>query len=236
MGDTMDLISIADAAKLIERHEKTIRRWIKKQLETDPKAKENIIQEAIASGFGYRINREYLLAHFPSPLNRSPEQADGQSTGHEARQPTGQPTSPSDPVIAAKDETITLLKEQVKQQNEELNRKNEQLSKMLERLREQNILLKGYQDKYLLEAPKERKDMDNPLDTLPRQPTGHETVHSPEQAGQPNSIGMDKNHKRSRPQEKQANAKATHKTTKPTKKVDQEKPQRKGLFSFLRRK
>jgi hypothetical protein len=45
-------------------------------------------------------------------------------------------------------ETIDLLKEQLKQ-------KDKQIEQLLERGRETNILLKGYQDRYLLAAPKQ---------------------------------------------------------------------------------
>src|SRR3954471_11487985 len=160
----MNLITIADAAKLTGRHEKTIRRWIKKQLETDPQVNENIVREAIASGFSYRVDKDYLLAHSPT-LDNPPEQPTGHSTGQDTEHPPEQPIHPSDPLIAAKDETIELLKEQVRQQQNELSSKNDQLKTMLERLREQHILLKGYQEKYLLEAPRSQEGADSPLDT-----------------------------------------------------------------------
>lgn len=214
MENEMDLISIAEAAKLIGRHEKTIRRWIRKQLDTDPEAREKIVQEAIASGFGYRIDRNYLLAYFPSLLNTQTGQEAGHSPEQNTGQPTGQPSQPLDALIAAKDETIALLKEQVRQQQDELNRKNEQLNTMLERLREQNILLKGYQEKYLLEAPKAQKEVDRQLDTSPEQ----DTVHSPDQGGQTNPPSMNTNHKPRKRSQKS------------------EQAQRKGFLSFFRRK
>src|SRR5205823_5247062 len=105
----MDLLSIAEAAALTGRHEKTIRRWIKKQLESDPKAKEKIVQESIASGFTYRIDKDYLLAHSPTPLD-SPPQQEGE---HSPTQDTRQATQQTDQVIQAKDETIALLKQQI---------------------------------------------------------------------------------------------------------------------------
>src|SRR5215218_3736057 len=119
----MGFITIAEAAKLTGRHEKTIRRWIKKQLEKDPQAKDRIVRDTIASGFTYRVDKDYLLTNSP-PLDtpeQSSQHAAGQGTVHNPEQPTGQPVHPPDPLIEAKDETITLLKEQVKQQQEELS-------------------------------------------------------------------------------------------------------------------
>lgn len=68
----MNLISIADAAKLLGRHEKTVRRWIKKQQEANPQAREKIVQEVIASGFSYRVDRDYLLTNFPAQEDSPP--------------------------------------------------------------------------------------------------------------------------------------------------------------------
>src|SRR4051794_33583098 len=119
----MDLLSIAEATKLTRRHEKAIRRWIKRQLDSDPQAKVKIVQEAIASGFSYRIDKDYLLTHSPTPLGSPPIQGGVQSPGQDTEQDTRQHVYPSSPLIVAKDETITLLKEQIRQQQEELNKK-----------------------------------------------------------------------------------------------------------------
>lgn len=220
----MDLLTIADAAKLTERHEKTIRRWIKKQLDIDAEARAKIVQEAIAGGFGYRIDRDYLLAHFPTPLDNFPGRVGVQSPEPGAGHSTGQPIQSSTPLIAAKDETIALLKDQIKHQNEELGRKNEQVNTLLERLREQNILLKGYQDKYLLEASKESTGMDSP----PRETSAQDTGQAPGQGRQANFADSGTNHQR-----KESNVKKRKAERKPQ---GTEQPQRKGWLSFLRGK
>jgi uncharacterized coiled-coil protein SlyX len=231
----MNLISIADAAKLLGRHEKTVRRWIKKQQAADPQSGKRIVQEAIASGFSYRVDRGYLLAHFPAQADGPPGQDSVRPPGEDTEQHTRQPTHPADPLAAAKDETIAILKEQVRQQQEELKRKNEQLNTMLERLREQNILLKGYQEKYLLEAPREEREVDSQLDTKSEQPTGQYTVHSHEPNGQAKPSSMDKNHKRKESTGKNREEKSTNKLhDRRAHKTEQAK--RKGFFSFLRRK
>jgi hypothetical protein len=228
----MDLISIADAAKLLGRHEKTVRRWVKKQQATDPQSKGRIIQEAIASGFSYRVDRDYLLAHFPAQAEGLPGQDSVRPPGEDTGQHTQQPTHPAGPLAAAKDETITILKEQVRQQQEELRSKNEQLNTMLERLREQNILLKGYQEKYLLEAPRE---VDSPLGTQGGQPTGQDTVYPTEPDGQAKPSSMDKNHKQKEPVGRRKGEKFTNKQND-GKSHKTEQPKRKSFFSFLRRK
>lgn len=234
----MDLISIADAAKLLGRHEKTVRRWIKKQQAADPQSEGRIVQEAIASGFSYRVDRDYLLAHFPfqdTQVDSLPGLGSVHPPGEDTGQHTRQPTHPADPLAAAKDETIAILKEQVRQQQEELKRKNEQLSTMLERFREQNILLKGYQEKYLLEAPREERETDSSLDTQGEQPTGQHTVHSHEPDGQGKPSSMDKNHKRKELTGTVREEKSTNKLhDRKAHKTEQAK--RKGFFSFLRRK
>jgi hypothetical protein len=236
----MGFITIAEAAKLTGRHEKTIRRWVKKQLEKDPHAKDRIVRDTIASGFTYRVDKDYLLTNSP-PLD-TPEQSSqhttGQGTTHNPEQSTGQPVHSSDPLIAAKDETITLLKEQVRQQQEELSSKNDQINTVLERLREQNILLKGYQEKYLLNAPKSQEGAGSSLDT-PEQSSQHAagqgTVLPPEQGRQANPASTGTNHKRKeanlpRKGEKLANRQSEKRSTKP------DQPNKKGFFSFFRGK
>jgi hypothetical protein len=147
----MELLSIAEAAQLTGRHEKTIRRWIKKQLDTDPQAKDKIVQESIASGFTYRIDKDYLLSHSPTPLDSLPTQ----DSEHSPPQDTRQTTQQTDQVIQAKDETIALLKQQILLQQDQLKQKDDQIKTILERARETNVLLKGYQETLLLGAPKQ---------------------------------------------------------------------------------
>jgi predicted RNase H-like nuclease (RuvC/YqgF family) len=58
-----------------------------------------------------------------------------------ADRPWHQPLQqPSHAEVQAKDETISILKKQ-------LEEKDEQIKTLMERMREANVLLKGYQDK-----------------------------------------------------------------------------------------
>jgi hypothetical protein len=237
---TMGFITIAEAARLTGRHEKTIRRWIRKQLEKDPQARDKIVRDTIASGFTYRVDKDYLLANSP-PLDtpeQSSQEATGQGTVHQAEQSTGQPIHPPDPLMAAKDEVITLLKDQVRQQQEELSSKNEQIKTVLERLREQNILLKGYQEKYLLNAPKPQGDEGSPLDTpeqSSQEATGQGTVLPPEQGRQANPANAGTNHKRKEPAARQKGENFPSKQSE-KKAIKSEQHKKKGFFSFLRGK
>ena len=157
------MLTLPKASKLTGRHEDTIRRLIKKLLKTDPQAGEKIKQEQTVRGFHYLIDEEYLLQHV-QPLQDTQEQKGDATRERASDQPTQQPLNkglhqpthqapqqglyqPTHAELKAKDETITILKKQLEQ-------KDEQIRQLIERGREANILLKGYQDKYLLEAPR----------------------------------------------------------------------------------
>jgi hypothetical protein len=99
----------------------------------------------------YLIEEEYLLQHLqPLQTKKSKNLVNDKSASN---QPLHQPLNnvayqPSYAEVKAKDETIAILKKQ-------LEEKDEQIKTLLERSRETNVLLKGYQDRYLLEAPKQ---------------------------------------------------------------------------------
>ena len=224
----MDLLSIAEAATLTGRHEKTIRRWLKKQLDSDPKAKEKIVQESIASGFTYRIDKDYLLTHSPTPLDSSPQQ--------ESEQDTRQTTLQTDQVIQAKDETITLLKQQILLQQEQLQQKDEQIKTILERARETNVLLKGYQDNLLLEAHQQKKSIDSTAPNKARQSHRQSTVQLGRQGRQSNSTATDTKQKQKKASDKHSEAKPAHKQPEDIEATKQEQVKRKGFFSFLKGK
>ena len=164
----MQMLTLTQASKLTGRHEDTIRRVIKHLLKTDEVAEEKITQEKTVRGFRYLIDQEYLLSKL-QPLHQ-PSQSDNEgNNGTASDKPLHQPLnnvgnqplyqSPQDglqPLYAelkAKDETIEILKKQ-------LDQKDDQIRQLLERGRETNILLKGYQEKYLLEAPRDQKDIE----------------------------------------------------------------------------
>jgi hypothetical protein len=149
------MLTLPQASKLTGRHEDTIRRLVKRLLKTDQVAKEKIIQEKTIRGFHYLIDQEYLVTKL-QPLQASNKgggktssnQPKHQPSNNVAHQPLQTNLQPSYAELKAKDETIAILKKQLEQ-------KDEQISHLLERGRETNILLKGYQDRYLLEAPKQ---------------------------------------------------------------------------------
>src|SRR3954462_14057519 len=100
----MQMLTIAEAAKLTERHPDTIRRLIKRLLKEDDKTQGNIKQELVNSGFSYCISNDYLLEHIqiPSASVEMPMQqprhadahtkfADGQHTPHDTSNGSGQP-------------------------------------------------------------------------------------------------------------------------------------------------
>ncbi|MBV8892266.1 MAG: hypothetical protein JO266_09910 [Acidobacteria bacterium] len=164
------MLTITEASKITGRHPDTIRRLIKRLAKDDSEAKNNIKQELINGGFSYHIAKDYLLKHIqvPSAISEIPmhqpmyadmnteiadEQQIPQENLHSPKQPhqgthtdtQGYQVQNPDADIRAYRETIDILKEQLKQ-------KDKQIDQLLERDRETNILLKGYQDKYLLDA------------------------------------------------------------------------------------
>jgi hypothetical protein len=225
----MELLSIAEAAQLTGRHEKTIRRWIKKHLDTDPQAKEKIVQESIASGFTYRIDKDYLLSHSPTPLDSPPQQGGDHSPPQDTRQTPQQ----TDQVIQAKDETIALLKEQLLLQQEQLRQKDEQIKTILERARETNVLLKGYQETLLLGAPK-NDAVDSTPPTQGAQSSEQSTVQSNRQGRQAESTGTNISHRQKHQGERQRGAKATHRQPQKLAQKPTEQPKKKGFFSWLK--
>jgi hypothetical protein len=150
------MLTLPQASKQTGKHEDTIRRLIKNLLKTDQKAKEKIKQEQTPRGFHYLIDEEYLLKHLqPFQIKESKNSVNDKTTSNQplrqhlnnvAHQPLQNTHQPTYAEVKAKDETIAILKNQ-------LEEKDEQIKTLLERSRETNVLLKGYQDRYLLEAP-----------------------------------------------------------------------------------
>jgi len=150
------MITLPQASEQTGKHEDTLRRLIKNLLKTDLEAKEKIKQEKTVRGFHYLIDEEYLFQHVqPLQIRKSKKSANDKMASNQplhqpmnnvAHQPLINKPQPSYAEVKAKDETIAILKNQ-------LEEKDEQIKTLLERSRETNILLKGYQDKYLLDAP-----------------------------------------------------------------------------------
>jgi hypothetical protein len=148
---------------------------IKRLSKEDTKAENNIKQELINGGFSNRIAKEYLLEHVetPSAIVETPMHTDPHTNfadGHQIPQKNlGYQKQPhadtatdtqanflqgqhADPQLLR--ETIDILKEQLKQ-------KDKQIDQLLERDRETNILLKGYQDRYLPDPQGDQKAKPN---------------------------------------------------------------------------
>jgi hypothetical protein len=172
----MQMLTIADASKLTGKHPDTIRRLIKKLLKEDNSAQKNIKQEIVNGGFSYRISKDYLFEHMqtPSATVEMPMQqprhadthtkfADGQHSPHDnldgSKQPqTSMHTDTQAPPQQVQHADMQLLRETIDILKEQLREKDKQIEQFLERDRETNILLKGYQDRYLLEAPREKRE------------------------------------------------------------------------------
>jgi hypothetical protein len=168
----MQMLTIAESARLTGKHPDTIRRLIKRLLKEDNKAENNIKQELVSGGFSYRIAKDYLLERIPMPSAgvKTPMQehmhtdmhtkfADGQQNPQDNLQQSKQPhrgmhTDGQANSIQSYDAAPQLLRETIELLKEQLREKDKQIEQLLERDRETNILLKGYQDRYILEAPK----------------------------------------------------------------------------------
>ena len=213
----MQMLTIAEAARLTGKHPDTIRRLIKRLLKEDSNAQDNIKQELVNGGFSYRISKDCLLEHIttPSATVEMPTQqprhadvhtkfADGKHTPQENLEGSKQPLTPphaDGQAISSQGQhaDVQLLRETIDILKEQLKEKDKQIGQLLERDRETNILLKGYQDRYLLEAPKDKEE---------------------EKAKENKAIV----------------AKPRNKQPQKSKAQKAEQPRKKGLFSFLRRK
>jgi hypothetical protein len=233
------MITLPQASKQTGKHEDTIRRLIKNLLKTDPQAKEKIKQEQTVRGFHYLIDEEYLLQHLQPLQKRNSKNSGNDKTA--SNQPPHQPLNnvahqplknssqgmyqPTYAEVKAKDETIAILKKQ-------LDEKDEQIKTLLERSRETNILLKGYQDKYLLEAPQEKKEENTVNNTEVKLSDGASEEQTP-----PVGVAIKSEVKQKEVSLKQKSTKPQHqqaaKSSAQPKKAKPEKPKRKGFFSSI---
>jgi hypothetical protein len=219
------MITLPQASKQTGKHEDTIRRLIKNLLKTDPQAKDKIKQEQTVRGFHYIIDEEYLLQHVqPLQTRNSKNSADDKTASNQPlrqglnnveHQPLKNTYQPTYAEVKAKDETITILKKQ-------LEEKDGQIKTLLERSRETNILLKGYQDRYLLDAPQKKKEERTDQNTEAKSPDKPVEKQTP-----PVKPAI-----KSELKQKEASPKQTR--TKQPKKPEQKPPKKKGFFSFLR--
>ena len=195
------MLTLPQAGKLTGRHEDTVRRLIKRLLKTDPQAAEKIKQEETVRGFHYLVDQEYLLQHL-QPLQDTQHPQSDVTSERASDQPYYQPLNkgkhqpshqaqqqglnqPTHAELKAKDETIAILKKQLEQ-------KDEQIRQLIERGREANILLKGYQDKYLLDAPRDQQeDVNGKVAKSDEKPTEKQPQKSrPKKADHPRRKGF----------------------------------------------
>jgi hypothetical protein len=167
----MQMLTIAESAKLTGKHPDTIRRLIKRLLKEADKNEKNIVQELVNGGFSYRISKDYLLAHIQvfsvnvgmsmqEPMHANvhtklaDEQRNPQDNTNQSKQPhVGIYTDTQANSTQMRNADTQLLRETIETLKGQLREKDKQIEQLLERGRETNFLLKGYQDRYLLEAP-----------------------------------------------------------------------------------
>lgn len=189
------LLRISQVSQLTGKHEDTIRRLIKHLLKTDPQAPENITQEKTVRGFHYLIDKEYILRHV-QPLQQTASSKNDAGSKTASHQPLHQSLNkdmqqplqqglrqPTYAELKAKDETIAILKKQLEQ-------KDEQISQLLERGRETNVLLKGYQDRYSLEAPRGQHTEKQGQETAKVKPTDKSPQKGKKKPEQPQKKGF----------------------------------------------
>ena len=226
----MDYLSIEEASQLTTKNPTTIRRLIKKLLEKDQTAKNNIQQEKTVSGFRYKIDKEYLLTHM-QPIH-SPEQ---QRTQQPIRQTqhisTQEKLSEDTSLLKAKDETIGKQDETIAILREQLKQKDEQIKEMLKRDGERNILFHKFQDALMLEAPNKNSTFTDTPIQKPIQPVTQDTVHQGIQPIQPvEKVTSNELTRKHQPRKRFGTKPKFGKGDKPK---NSEKPKKKGLFSWF---
>lgn len=214
------MLTIQEASQVTGKSQKTIRRLIKRLLQTDKSASKKIQQVPYPGGFTYKIEQDYLLGQFQPPTpadtlsnsNRIPQS--GQEDIH--RIPS------DDPLLKSKDETISVLKT-------EIDQLHKTIGELLERDKERNILFHKFQDALMLEAPKQRVDTDN----LSVQKVTSQDVQEDRQEGQAKPQSLDINHQQKEKKGKQEASKSNRKQSHKSKSTKQEQPKKKGFLSFL---
>jgi hypothetical protein len=167
----MQMLTITESAKFTGKHPDTIRRLIKRLLKDNGGDEKNITQELLNGGFSYRISKGYLLAHIQVPSasvempmqkpmhtdmhkNFADVQQNPQDDLHQSKQShVGMHTDTQTNSTQMRNADTQLLRETIEILKGQLREKDKQIEQLLERGRETNFLLKGYQDRYLLEAP-----------------------------------------------------------------------------------
>jgi len=226
-------VSISQAIKLTGKSENTIRRLIYELQKTNKELAAKVISKSPTGA--YQIETTFLQSRYPllstngNPMSSTHEIPTGnESTTHET-------TQTLDPVIKAKDETITVLKSQLEKQTadykEQLNRRDEQMKMLLERMRENNIILQGL----ALPSPQKEQAIE-PVGvvtgTKESNPAGTQAVPMDNSSGQPKEQPMSTKTEQ-KDQEKKHKAKPASRKSHKSKSTKQEQPRKKGFLSFL---
>jgi hypothetical protein len=228
-------VTIAEAIKLTGKSENTIRRFIYDLQKTNKEVAARVITKS--STGAYQIEAGFLYTKYPhistngQPMSSPTEQPKGNNS------PTHQTTQELDPIIKAKDETISILKSQLEKQavdfREQLNRRDEQMKMMFERMRENNMIIQNL----ALPAP-QKGDALEPVGVIKdTQASNHDDTHSvplgsPSEQPKPPVVGT--RHRQKRSGDRQKGVKATHRQPQKLTQKPAEQPKKKGFLSWLR--
>jgi hypothetical protein len=236
----MDLLSIEEASQLTKKNPTTIRRLIKKLLQTNKEAKDKIRQEKTVSGFRYKIDKTYLLTYaqpISSPIQESIQQPKHQTSQLPIHQDIQEQKLVDVSLLKAKDETIVKQDETIAILKEQLRQKDEQIREMLKRDGERNILFHKFQDALMLEAPKKNTtSTDIPTQGV-TQESVHQPIHQDRQPIQAEQADTITNHQQKGSVERQKKVKPPRKQPQKftVKTAEQPKNQeKKGLFSWFK--
>lgn len=217
------MLTIQEATQITGKSQKTIRRLIKRLLQTDKSASKKIQQVPYLGGFTYKIDQDYLVQQFQLP---TPVDTLNNPSGTPQSVQEGSHSVPNDDaLLKSKDETISVLKT-------EIDQLHKTIGELLERDKERNILFHKFQDALMLEAPKQRVDTDN----LSVQEVTSQDVQEGRQEEQSKPQSSDINHQQKAKSGKQETGKSIRKQTNKSKSTKHEQPKKKGFFSFLTRK
>ena len=229
-------VSITNAIKLTGKSENTIRRLIYETQKTNKELATKVITKSPTGA--YQIETGFLYNKYPLHTSEQPmSKKNGIPVGNNSS--TQSDTQSLDPIIKAKDETISILKSQLEKQateyKEQLNRKDEQTKMLLERMRENNIILQGL----ALPMPQREK---------PLEPLGVVTSTNESNQKVTHDVPMDRPTEQPKMQDmgiKSEQRSSTGKRIKPksassksqrSKSIKTELLKKKGIFSFFRGK
>jgi hypothetical protein len=226
-------VSIAQAIKLTGKSENTIRRLIYELQKTNKELATKVISKSPTGA--YQIETTFLQSRYPLLSTNENPMSSTHGIPTSTKSTTHETTQTLDPVIKAKDETIAVLKSQLEKQTadykEQLNRRDEQMKMLLERMRENNIILQGL----TLPSPQKEQTIEPAgvvTGTKESNPVGTRAVPMDNSSEQPKEQPMSTKAEQ-KDQEKKHRGKPASRKSQKSKSTKQEKPKKKGFFSFL---